>query len=268
MTKIKGIDVSKWQTNINWKKVKAAGVKFVMIRVLYGLDTCSRFHEHIRGATDVGLDVGVYVYSLAKTPAQARAEALRVVQLVKPYNITYPIAYDLEDKSQMALGKTTLSKMIDAFCTEVLRAGYTPILYSNPNWLTYYLDYNTVKKYDLWLAHYVEKSNYKHPYTIWQYTDKGRVDGIAGNVDLNWSYKDYGKEYRKMISDLQKKIKDLETTNNKLNKDLKTYKSLINKYQSAGLKVESLVKNALKTRTLSSAHKAGNEILKIIKQFK
>ena len=101
MAKIKGIDVSKWQSNIDWKKVKASGVKFVMIRALYGMATCSRFHEHIEGATRVGIDIGVYVYSLAKTPQDARLEAQRVLELIKPYEITYPVAYDLEDKNQI-----------------------------------------------------------------------------------------------------------------------------------------------------------------------
>jgi len=142
------------------------------------------------------------------------------------------------------------------------------ILYSNPNWLTYYLDYNTVKKYDLWLAHYVNQTNYANPFTMWQYTDKGKVDGIPGNVDLNWSYKDYGKERKQLISVLQKRLEDLETTKDKLTKDLQYYREKVKQYQSAGLKVESIVKKAKKEGTLTAAYNAGDEILKIIQQFK
>jgi len=192
-----GIDVSKWQGEINWPKVKAAGIDFAMIKAangsnrgLYTID--SRFDQNIKGAVAAGIDAGVYMYSYALSVNAALGEAEYLIWLLEPYRkwITYPVAFDLEDDTQRNLGRTTLSAMARAFCDRVRAAGYVPMLYSNVDWLTNRVDIPA--GVDLWLAQWgVSAPSPKWPCTIWQKSDKGSVSGITGPVDMNVGYKDY-----------------------------------------------------------------------------
>lgn len=268
---IRGIDVSKWQVGTDWQKVKKAGIKFVMIRAMYGMDTCSLFKQNIDGAVKAGLDVGVYVYSLATTPERAQKEAEQVLKLIKGYPISYPIAYDLENKTQMSLGKDTLCTMVSAFCDTVIKAGYNTVLYSNLNWLRNYLDYNQIKQYDIWLAQYNSKPTYEHPIVMWQSSQTGKVDGVKGNVDLNISYRDYGKEYHDMLAKLTKLQRQNDELTDIVDSQMAKLKALSKEketYQQAGLRIEGIVKKAQKNGSVSAAQEAAEQILKIIQDLK
>lgn len=199
-TKIKGIDVSKWQGAINWQKVSGDGVKFAMIRLGYGSKdgiACgvdSYFHKNVEGALANGIAVGCYFYSYGMSVEAVKREAAFVLNQLEKYKgrILYPIAYDLEDVSQESLGKQTLTDMVTAFCSAVESAGYYATFYSNPNWLTYKLDTAALARFDLWLAQWGSAPTYKgHSFGMWQSSCKGRVAGITGDVDMNTAYYDY-----------------------------------------------------------------------------
>lgn len=195
---LKGIDVSQWQGNIDWQKVKGAGVQFAMLRAGYGrnnLDT--KFHRNAQGAAAAGIPVGLYWFSYALNVEIARKEAQYAVELAKKYKITWPIAYDLEYdtvsyavKNGVTITKSLATQMAIAFCEEIKRLGYIPMVYTNLDYLNRYFDRSKLP-YDLWCAQYASTASVADK-EIWQYSSKGSVPGIAGNVDMNHGYKDYG----------------------------------------------------------------------------
>lgn len=194
MAKYKGIDVSKWNSEIDWQEVKADGVEFAMLREGYGKKNPNqidkRFKENYNGAKAAGIPVGVYHYSYADSVADAKAEAQFCLENIKGMQLEYPIAFDLEDKEQLKLNNRQRTDIVKAFCSEIEKAGYYVVLYCNLNWWNNYLIKDELKKYDLWLAQWsVAKPSVECG--IWQYSDCGKIDGINGNVDLNISYKDY-----------------------------------------------------------------------------
>lgn len=195
---LKGIDVSQWQGNIDWQKVKGAGVQFAMLRAGYGrnnLDT--KFHRNAQRAIAAGIPIGLYWFSYALNVEMARREAQYAVEVAKKYKITWPIAYDLEYdtvsyavKNGVAITKSLATQMAIAFCEEIKRLGYIPMVYTNLDYLNRYFDRSKLP-YDLWYAQYASTASVADK-EIWQYSSKGSVPGIAGNVDMNHGYKDYG----------------------------------------------------------------------------
>ena len=193
-----GIDVSKYQTGINWTKVKNAGINFVMIRCGYRgygsgvLVEDPMYRSHISGAKAAGLRVGVYFFSQAINEAEAVEEASMAVSLAKKYGINMPIAIDSEYANggrgrADGLSKSARTAVTKAFCNTVKSAGYTPMVYASKSWFSSHLDVSQLSGYRIWVAHYAEKCGYKGTYHIWQNTDKGKVDGVPGKVDMNIS---------------------------------------------------------------------------------
>lgn len=185
----RGIDVSKWQTSIDWKKVKASGITFAIIRASYAQTTDSRFVANIQGALAEGINVGVYVYALAKNTTEAIYEADYVLKLIKPYKISYPVCYDMEDSTLAALIKQQRTDIAIAFCERIESARYYAMIYSNKNWLENMLDYEKLRPYDIWLAQWAPKATWGGNYGIWQY-GLDNVDGI-GRCDCDVSTRDY-----------------------------------------------------------------------------
>lgn len=196
MVKLKGIDVSHYQGDINWKAVKEYGIDFAFIKCLQGksrVDEC--FHTNMRNAIANDIPVGVYVYSKAKTIDDAVAEAKRVIKECSQYKLTYHVVFDFESKHFEDMSLAMRGKIIDAFCQTILSDGkYIPMLYSSRYWLMHMIPAEVVKKYDIWLAEYTTgKPKYTGDYKIWQY-GVGKVTGVIGDVDMNIGYYDYGKE--------------------------------------------------------------------------
>lgn len=195
----KGIDVSKWQGDIDWMKVKSDGIQFAIIRLGYGSadgSSCGMdgyFEKNVSGALKAGIDIGCYFYSYATSVAAAKKEAQFVVEVLKRYKgvFTYPVAFDLEDKTQQALGKTTLTDMVIAFGDTIEKAGFYCSLYSNLNWLKNYLDDARLKRFDHWLAQWASAPSYTGAFGMWQNSSSGSVNGISGRVDTDIAYKDY-----------------------------------------------------------------------------
>lgn len=209
MTK-NGIDVSYAQTSVDWPKVKAAGIDFAMIRVGWcynsgALKVDKLFQSHMEGALAAGLDVGVYLYSYATTAQAARRAAKEVVEAVKPYKLSYPIAFDIEYESIYTGGsKQVNTDICKAFLDEVEAAGYYAMLYCSKDFLDSYLLPDQLTAHDKWIAQYASACTSKHAHGIWQYTGSGKVDGVTGSVDRDVAYKDYPDIIAKLNGQAQK----------------------------------------------------------------
>lgn len=187
------IDVSNWQGNIDWNKVKSDGVKAAILRAGYGRyesQKDKKFERNYTNAKAAGIPVGAYWYSYATSVAAAKQEAETCIKVLSGKQFEYPIYYDLEDASMTGCGKSVLTQIACTFCEALEAAGYWVGIYANPNWLKNYLDYNTIKQYTLWLANW-GVSTPSYPCDLWQYTSDGSVSGISGRVDMNWGYRDF-----------------------------------------------------------------------------
>ncbi len=222
-----GVDVSAYQGSVNWQSAKADGVEFAMLRITQKntqptggtLMEDRYFRRNAQGAMANGIPIGGYVYCYASTPEEARAEAEFAVSLLKGYQVTYPIVFDLEEEEHMTTAaKLNNMAMAREFCSVLQAAGYKAMVYGSPSKLKRVFDYDQIASaYEIWLARYrwdllepylqfndadtramVKDTGYEgNGYTgltnvqMWQYTEKGRVKGIPGNVDLDLCYKIY-----------------------------------------------------------------------------
>lgn len=203
-----GIDVSSYQGVINWKKVKAAGVDYAIIRVGYrGYGTGSirlddRYEANISGAIAAGIPAGAYFYSQAVTVEEAEEEAAFVLKKLAGYNITFPVVFDMEevddaDARTNALTQAERTDITIAFCEKIKTAGYTPMVYGNIRWMIMHLDLARLEAYDKWFAQYFKQPFFPYDFSMWQYTSRGTIDGIPGAVDLNLGLVDYAQSKSK-----------------------------------------------------------------------
>ena len=193
-----GIDVSKWNGEIDWDKVKEAGVDYAIIRAGYrGSSTGALvedpyFRANMKGAVASGLQVGVYFFTQAVNEVEAVEEASAVLRMVREYNLDYPIFIDTEGAGGNGradgLDVETRTLVCEAFCRTVENAGYEAGIYASRNWFNNNLETARLDDYYIWLAEYRSVPLYQGYYNMWQYTSKGKVNGIEGNVDLNIAY--------------------------------------------------------------------------------
>ena len=196
---VMGIDISKHNGNIDWNAVKNSGVQYVILRCGYRgsasgvLVEDQKFKSNIQGATAAGLKVGIYFFSQAVNEVEAVEEASMTLSLIKKYRITYPVYIDVESANGRADGisKEARTSVINAFCQTIRNSGYTPGLYANKNWLTEKINTGALGGCKIWLAQYVAAPTYGGRYEMWQYSSRGAIAGIKGNVDLNVSYMGY-----------------------------------------------------------------------------
>ena len=191
---MKGIDVSVHNGKIDWQKVRAAGIDFAILRAGYGKlakqkDDC--FEDNYAGAKAAGIPVGAYWYSYAMSEDEARMEADVFLYVIKGKQFEFPVYFDLEEKKQFDSGKEKESAIMRAFLERVEAAGYFVGLYGSASSLVTHTADDIKSRYTIWLAHWVDKTNYTGAYGIWQHSEKGSVDGINGNVDLDIGYKDF-----------------------------------------------------------------------------
>ena len=194
---MKGIDVSRYQRNVDYKKLKAAGVEFVIIQAGFG-DVLSypkqkdkMFESHYKAAKAAGLHVGAYWYSYATTVAGAKREAQGFIQTIKGKQFDMPVYMDFEERSQFSTGKNNCSAMVTAFCEELEKNNYWTGLYISRNPLQNYISTEVANRYSLWVAEYASKCNYSGTVDIWQYTSSARYNGYSGNLDGDICYRDY-----------------------------------------------------------------------------
>lgn len=191
-----GIDVSYYQEKIDWQKVAADGVEFAMIRLGYRgwsdgvLYMDERFIENIQGAQAAGIDVGVYFFTQAVNETEAKAEAEYVISQLRGYDLQMPIAYDVEDIDDGVgrmdnISVSQRSRNAAVFCQTLKDAGYDTMIYCNMYYEAYKLDLELLSGFPIWYADYNRYPQTPYQFDIWQYTSRGKVDGINGNVDLN-----------------------------------------------------------------------------------
>nr|MCR4833245.1 hypothetical protein [Butyrivibrio sp.] len=197
---VMGIDVSKWNGNIDWAAVKNSGVNFVIIRCGYrgssagALIEDSMFKKNISGALNAGLKVGVYFFTQAINEAEAVEEASMVASLCKGYSLSYPVFLDVEASNGRGdkISADQRTAVIKAFCSTMASAGYKTGVYANKTWLNSNINATALTSYRIWLAQYAATPTYTRTrYDMWQYSSKGKVSGISGNVDMNISYLGY-----------------------------------------------------------------------------
>lgn len=192
-----GIDVSYFQENIDWDKVKASGIEFAMLRAGYRgyspegkLVVDEKFHQYMQEAQAAGLSAGVYFFSQAVNKEEAVEEAVFVAEQCRDYKLDLPVVFDTE-KIKEDTGRTDglkpeeLTEITIAFCEKIKEYGYEPMIYANAKWLTTKLLLERLAGYQFWYADYQEQPLYPYDFQMWQYTETGRVDGIEGNVDIN-----------------------------------------------------------------------------------
>ncbi|MGN0482247.1 MAG: GH25 family lysozyme [Lachnospiraceae bacterium] len=200
--RVDGIDVSRWQGNIDWPKVAASGKTFAMLRVWHTAGTFEGskdiyFEKNYTEAKKAGLKVGCYAYSTAVNTKQAKKEAANVIKILKGRKMEYPVVLDLESSNQLALTNKQRTDLVFAFKKYIESHGYKFALYANTYWLDHYIDNSRLKGVDLWVARYSPGPTTGYEYrgggnvVMWQYTNRGSVPGISGNVDLDYGYKSY-----------------------------------------------------------------------------
>lgn len=199
--KIKGIDVSKHQGIIDWKKVKADGIEFAIIRIGYGGSVPvkdERFEENYKNAKANGLKVGTYLYSYANSESDVKAETDAILKWLSGKNFELPFYLDVEDsKTQGGLSVSELTNYVYEICENVEKAGYFTGIYASKNWLETKLDITRLKRFTIWLAQWSTNPTYQGAYAMWQYTSNGTVDGIGGRVDMNYQLKELGGNLNK-----------------------------------------------------------------------
>ena len=195
-----GIDVSSYQKSINWNSVASDGISFAFLRIggqYYrqegGFYKDNYFEQNYTGAKNVGIDIGVYFFSQATTPEEAKEEALWVVAQLKGRGLQLPVVYDLEDPASDSrfhlanLNRQEVTDLCKAFCETIEANGYDAMVYTNPDWIRNKLYLDQLSSYPLWLAHYTQASmpSASDSWQAWQYTSSGTVKAISGKVDMN-----------------------------------------------------------------------------------
>ena len=200
---ILGIDVSRYQGDINWKKVAADGVEFAMIRATYATTIDPTFVKNAKEAYANGLDVGAYHYATFATSAEVKKEAKAFMNQLKKVKLTYPAVLDVEPAPYITssnskyknLSKAKLTSLCLEFLDILEENGYKVMIYSNENFFRDHLNISKIKKYNLWVANTIAEPTHVNP-AMWQFTFKGKVSGIKGDVDLNVAYKNLSKSSR------------------------------------------------------------------------
>ena len=191
--------MSKWNGSIDWNAVKNSGISYVIIRSGYRGSSAGtlivdpKFEANIKGASAVGLKVGIYFFSQAVDEIEAVEEASMVLGQIKKYTISYPVFIDVEASGGRGdmIDRATRTAVCKAFCQTIQNGGYTAGIYSNKTWLEEKIDAASLGGYKIWLAQYAAAPTYGGRYDLWQYTPSGSVSGISGSVDLNISYMGY-----------------------------------------------------------------------------
>lgn len=203
MTKLVGVDVSKYNGYPDWKKAKADGVQFAILRLGSGYNggyVDKTFEYNYRECKKAGIGVGVYVASYLNI----KSEIDMTLKALKGKQLEYPVYFDIEDfsLSGRSYTNTQLTNYTVRFCSEVERAGYYVGIYSNKAFLDSRLYWERIKRYDIWIAHWNKNVNYNGKYGMHQYTNQGQWKGIPltgeGGVDTNWCFVDYPNLMKKL----------------------------------------------------------------------
>lgn len=218
------IDISEFQSNIDYQKVKESGIEAAILRVGftgYGIQKAKRkdqeFERHYQGFQSVQIPVGVYWYSCAYTEEEAKEEARKTLEFIQNKKIDLPVFLDVEDnhninqegcskENQVTIGRNRLTNVVKAYLEEIEKHGYRAGIYASAYWFQTRLNLEQLRNYEIWVAHWnVDQPSFNGEYAIWQYTSNGQVNGISGRVDLNKVYKDYTMKNSSNLTEPNKK---------------------------------------------------------------
>ena len=199
----RGIDVSKYQKNIDWKKVADLGMDYAFVRVGcrgYGssgtLIHDEKFHQNMKGAIEQGIDVGAYFFTQAITVEEAKEEAELVIKELEGYEVTYPVAIDVErvdnnKARQDALTVEARTEICKVFCEVIKEAGYIPMVYGDSETFAELINPEELSAYDFWICETDGKMTFPYEFAIWQYSHKGIISGIEGETSISISLKEW-----------------------------------------------------------------------------
>lgn len=194
---IPGIDVSKWNGDIDWATVKSTGMAgFAMIRASYGYeDTDPKLADNVKGCEENDIPYGFYHYMYAKNTKEAHKEAAYFLNVISGYSPEYPVVLDIEESFYDGMSKEEVTDIVVAFMEDLENAGYYAMIYSYAKFFDDNLIYDRISDYDVWVACWGDEEklfeNFSYHYGMWQYSETGKLDGIEEYVDLNYCYKDY-----------------------------------------------------------------------------
>ena len=211
---MKGVDISTWQKNVDYLKLKANGIEFAIIRAGYGKNESQKdnmFEKHYTGCVYAGMKVGAYLYSYASTIEGAKLEAENCLKFIKDKQFDLPIFYDVEDKNQQNIDRNTLTEMCKVFCDTIINAGYQVGVYANLYWFNNKLNVKELEKYNIWLAQWNSKPTANLWVDIWQY-DVGTIEGNVGKIDKDIAYKEYPQSYPQPVETEVYKVGNTYTT--------------------------------------------------------
>ena len=200
----KGIDVSRYQGEIDWEKVAGDGVEYAFIRLgIRGategkLMLDETYEDNMEGALENGVNVGVYFFTQALNKEEAVEEAEFVLENLKDYDVSYPIVLDVEEITTKNprtknMGKQDWTNVCIAFCDRIREAGYVPMIYGNLKTFMLMVDLEQLEEYEKWFAYYRTPLYFPYEFSVWQYSSTGKVNGIDTDVDMNISMKDWGE---------------------------------------------------------------------------
>lgn len=273
---IKGIDLSCWQENVDYKKLKEQGIEFAIIRDGYGKNKSQKdkmFEKHYEGLKKAGIKVGAYHYSYMTQPEGAIHEAKMCLEFIKNKSFDLPIFIDVEENRSIAMGKENLTNAVNTFC-EIIKenSGYDSGVYANLNWFTNYLIPDKIinNKNKIWLAQWNTKITANFVVDYWQYTSKGKLEGISGNVDLNYQIKTVDNvekpvENKKTIEELAQEVIDGKWGNGQERYDRLTHAGY--DYDKVQTKVNEILKNKNETKPLFYSVKFGDTLTRISNKF-
>ena len=229
---IKCIDISVYQQNIDFKKLKDSGIEFVIIRAGFGKVANQKdklFESHYANAKKAGLKIGCYHYTYAKSVQEAEQEATVFLEWIKGKTFEYPIYFDIEDASLQNLDRQLLTNIVLTWCGKVQSAGYYVGIYANHDWFMNRLDLEKLKGFDKWLAHWVAVPKWDNSFGgLWQY-GLTRVDGYNGDIDGDYSYRDYEKTIKTLGLNGFRKAENKKTVTATVTVDGEVYKGILTK---------------------------------------
>lgn len=240
----KGIDISEHQGNINWEKVKSNGIDFAILRCGFGMDITaqddSQFERNIKECERLGIPYGVYLFSYADTVDKAKSEAEHTLRLIRGHKPNLGVWYDIEDNNTSgSVEKYILTNIINTYCNIIKNAGFMCGIYASLSWLNNKIESSIKNTFPIWVAQYYKECQYTGKYVLWQYSSTGKVDGILGNVDMNYLYDENLLKNEKNDKEPNTKI-----DNKKIAEDGKWGKETTKKAQQVfGTTIDGIVSN-------------------------